>query len=77
MDKHEVAIEAAWEVGSLARVLLEQSSASHCDHLVVRGISARLWSLAEILVCLLDDDEADVGAVATRLTFAAGRFEGG
>lgn len=49
------ALEAAWEVMALAKILRRESADGECDAMVVRGLSARILDLSSAMIEALDD----------------------
>ena len=67
-ERRELALEASWEVASIADALVEVSQTLSVDDLFIRGLSIRVQQLARVIMSALSDDVAAPADLRVRLT---------
>ena len=72
-ERVQLALNAAWEIESIAESLIEAAQKLDASDLLVRGLSVRARSLSTAIMSALDDDAVSIDDIRETVTGVCAR----
>lgn len=67
-ERHQLALEASWELESVASALIRASQGLNVDDLVIRALAIRVRQLAGVQTSALSDELVTVSTIGEQLS---------